>query len=95
MKISNGITTNVAGNLIVSHNLSIGEGLPMHSHAVGEAHFIIVNKGTITITYSTNVVQPGTSGNIFFFPIDIEHEIVAIADGTVITNITPGYYTNA
>jgi quercetin dioxygenase-like cupin family protein len=95
MKISPGITSNVAGNLVVKHILAKDDGLPMHSHGVDEAHFTIINSGTVTVIYGNGIRNTGTAGHLFFFPVGVNHSIIANDDdGAVISSITPGYYKN-
>lgn len=65
----------------------VGDGLHLHSHPEGEAHFTFVRKGRVAIIRedgSQEVVGPGTWK--IFEPNEI-HGYVALDAGAKITNI--------
>lgn len=62
-----------------------GEGLPMHEHTFKHATVCHAGSCVVRVKGREIVMQPGTQP--LDLPADIPHEIEALEDGTVFTNI--------
>lgn len=73
-----GVTMNV-------YHIKQGEGLPMHEHTFKHATVCHAGSCVVRVKGREIVMQPGTQP--LDLPADIPHEIEALEDGTVFTNI--------
>lgn len=67
------------------YHIKQGEGLPMHEHTFKHATVCHAGSCVVRVKGREIVMQPGTQP--LDLPADIPHEIEALEDGTVFTNI--------
>ena len=64
----------------------IGDMLPMHTHANGNAHITIVARGKIKANGNEWEAEY-SAGAVIDFPTDQSHEFIALEDDSRIVNI--------
>jgi quercetin dioxygenase-like cupin family protein len=74
-----------AGLQVATYHAASGEGLPMHDHTYNHATVCHAGSCVVRVKGKEIVMQPGTMP--LDLPANIPHEIEALEDGTVFTNI--------
>ena len=74
-----------AGLQVATYHAAVGEGLPMHEHTFSHATVCHAGSCVVRVKGKEIRMEPGTMP--LDLPANVPHEIEALEDGTVFTNI--------